>query len=113
MTVFTNVDLHEFDLPVELAVRCRVVRRDGHPEVIADVRGLVSREDHRLCRFHSSISDGLAVVEESHVAALGQPTTVVGKLHTHLMCTGRYRLTCFSGIGLEAQEVVDEFCLAT
>jgi hypothetical protein len=88
VVVAAEVELDPVDLAGEPAVLVGVVGSDGGAGFVADVGGLVGREDHRLGVLHPTGPDRLAVVVQGDVAAFGQPPAVVGELHAHLVGAG-------------------------
>ena len=96
-------------LPVNRLRLRRVVGADGGAGLVADVGGLVGREDHRLGRADPSGADGVAVVVQRDVAALGETAAVVRELHAHLVRSlpGSARSACDREL-LDAEHVVDE-----
>ena len=78
----------------------------------ADVAGLVGGEGHRLGLLDPALADGLAVVVQRDVAALGQTAAVVGELHPHLVLARGNRLVGGDEVVLDAEEVVAVLQLA-
>ncbi len=79
-------------LPVNRLVAGGVVRGDGGAGLVADVGGLVGREDHRLGHLDAAgCPTGSPSWKQGDVAALGQSAAVVGELHPHLVLAGRDR----------------------
>src|SRR5208282_3403900 len=66
-----------------------------------------------MCVFYPAFTDLLAVVVKANVAALGEASAIVGKLHSHLVLTGWNWLARLRGKGLETDEVVGELCFST
>jgi hypothetical protein len=95
-------------LPVNRLRGRRVVGRHRRARLVADVGGLVGGEDHRLGRLDPSAADGLTVVVDRHVTALGQATAVVGELDAHLVLAARDRLVGHGGELVDAEDVVHE-----
>src|SRR5580698_3614293 len=62
--------------------------------------------------FNPAFPDLLAVVIKADVATLGQPASIIGKLHSYLVLTGRNWLARLRGKRLETEEVVRELCFS-
>src|SRR5215207_10514489 len=106
MIILAKIELHPVDLAREPAVARSVVGGDRGTGLVADVGGLVGGEDHRLRGSDPAGTDLDAVVVQSDVAALGQPTTVVGEFCAYLVGAGRNGYVGLSGELLDTEHVV-------
>jgi hypothetical protein len=83
--VGSEIDLHPVDLAVEFTGHQVVVRTDHRARLVADVGGFVGREDQGLGPPDPTGADLVTVAVEGDVAALAEPSAVVGELRTNLM----------------------------
>ena len=88
VVVDADVELDPVDLSGEAAAIGGVVGGHGCAGLVADVGGLVGREDHRLRGVHPPTSRLGAVVVQGDVAPLGEAASVIGELHAHLVRAG-------------------------
>ena len=90
VVVLADADLDPADLAGEPTALCGVVGSDAGAGLVAMSVGS-SAEKIRLGHLDAAGADLVAVVEEGHVAALGEAASGVGKFHADLVHAGRDR----------------------
>src|SRR5580704_17418867 len=83
--------LHPLDATGELVPARPVVLRDRRAGIAANIASVVRREDHRGRGRDLARADLLAVDVEGRGSAFAETSTLVGKLHPHLVIAWRQR----------------------
>src|SRR4051794_17311063 len=106
LCVLAEIDLHPVDRAGEDAALAVVVVADRGCGVSSDVGGLVRGEDQRHGCLDAALTSLAAVEVERHGAALGGAAAVVGKLHAHLVRSGRNHRAGLDLEALQGEQVV-------